>query len=145
MTHSQESCGRSNGLSLGHWELGIPWALGSGNWDFVILDELLHRLAACIHEVLRPAGQVGKRDLAHVDPQVVIQRREDVAELARALGPFAAEPIGGADNLAGPHAAASEKAAGNPRPMIAAAILVDRWCATELAPHHHGTIFVAPP
>src|SRR5436190_2402588 len=77
-------------------DLGILWSLGSCHWSFS--HELLHRRATGIHQILRPAAQVGDRDFAHVDAEVVIERGEDVAELDRPIGGLAAQAIGRADD-----------------------------------------------
>src|SRR5256885_1997888 len=82
-------------------------SIGIGLLALAISNQFLHRLAAGVHEVLRTTAEVVDGDFAHVDAEVVIKRREHVAELNRTLSRFAAEPVGGADHLAGLHPAAS--------------------------------------
>src|SRR5207248_2838516 len=101
-----------------------------------------HRGAAGIDEILRPAAQIGDRDLAHVNAQVVIEGGEDVAELDWSIGGFSAQPIGGADHLAGLHAAAGEQSARDARPMVAAGVFVDGGGSAELAPDDNRNILV---
>src|SRR2546426_5292587 len=93
-----------------------------------------HRRTTGIDEILRATAEVGERDFAHVDAEVVIERGEDVAELDRPVRCLAAEAISRANHLPGLHAAAGQQSAGNTRPMIATGVLVDRRRAAKLAP-----------
>src|SRR6266852_9501449 len=104
--------------------------------------QLAQRLAAAVHQVLRPAGQIVDRHLGHVDAKVMIEGGEDVAKLHRPLGHLAAQTISYADDLAGLHPATGQQGAGDARPMIATGILVDRRGAAELAPDYDGYILV---
>ena len=74
----------------------------------------------------------------------MIERGEDFAELHGALAGFPSEPVGGANHLPYFHAAAKKHRAGNARPMVAPAILVDRGRAPELAPDHNRHVLVQP-
>ena len=51
-------------------------------------------------------------------------------------------PVGRADHLPCPQAAAGQKRTGNVGPVVAAGVFVDLWRSSELAPHHHGHVFV---
>jgi len=51
--------------------------------------------------MLRPAARIIDRGCGRVDPQIVIQRRENLLEMNRSLLGVLAEAIGGADGLAG--------------------------------------------
>src|SRR5215469_10788129 len=55
------------------------------------------------HQVLGPAGRVVDGRGGRVDAEVVVQRREDLLEVDRPLPGVLAEPVGGADGLAGLH------------------------------------------
>src|SRR2546426_4012690 len=50
-------------------------------YDLLFSNQFLHRRTTGIDEILRATAEVGDRDFAHVDAQVVIERGEDVAEL----------------------------------------------------------------
>jgi len=78
-----------------------------------------------IDEVLRSSAQIVQRQLAGVDPHVVIQRREDVAVVYRAVGGDFAQEVGRADDLAGCHAAAGQQATVGVGPMITARVAVN--------------------
>ena len=54
------------------------------------------------------------------------------------------QPVGRADDLAGPHAAAGEQGAGDVRPVVAAGVLVDLGRAAELAPDDDRHVLVEP-
>src|SRR5262249_18582686 len=58
----------------------------------------------------------------------------DLAEVDGALLGVFAQAVGGADGLAGAHAAAGEQGAADLRPVVAAGLLVDARRAAELAP-----------
>src|SRR5438477_8907662 len=116
---------------------------GFGN-SFVIRisNQFLHRLAPGVHEVLRTTAEVVDGDFAHVNAEVVIKRREHVAELNRTLSRFAAEPVGGANHLTGLHPAAGQQSARHARPMVASRVVVDGWGAAKLAPDDEGNVLV---
>src|SRR4051812_15723284 len=107
---------------------------------FSILDELFHWFEA-INQILRTAGEIGHGCRCDVDAEVMIKGGEDFAELDGAIHGFTSEAIGGADDLTRFHSAASEQGAGDPRPMVASAIFVDRRSAAELAPDDNRNIF----
>src|SRR6185312_9929124 len=90
------------------------------------LHQFLQRLGVVVDEVLRPAGQVGDGGLAAVDAEVVVEGGEDLAEGDGALGAFAGLPVGCADDLPAAHPAARKHRARDARPVVAAAVLVDR-------------------
>src|SRR6266536_3462679 len=124
-------------------ELALTSRVGiDGQHEIRISNHLFHRRTASIDEILRPAAQIGDGDLAHVDAEVVIERGEDVAELDRPLRCLAAQAIRGPDYLAGFHAAASEHAARDARPMVTAGVFVDGRGAPELAPDNDRNILV---
>src|SRR5438046_307539 len=75
---------------------------------FSISNQFLHRLTAGIDQILRAARQVGDRRLAHVDAEIVIERREHIAKEHGAFSWFAAPAVRYADDLAGPDAAAGQ-------------------------------------
>src|SRR5207302_978047 len=112
--------------------------------SFGISNQFLHWLTAGIDEILRAACQIRDGGLAYVDAEVVVKRREDIAEQHGTFGGFAAPTVRRADGLAGPHAAAGEQSASDLRPMIAAGVLVDRRRAAKLAPHDDRDILVQP-
>jgi len=65
-----------------------------------------HGLGTVGDEEVRSAGKVLHGDLVYVDAEIVVEGGEDFAEGDRSFGGFAAEAIGGADDLAGFHSAA---------------------------------------
>ena len=76
-------------------------------------------------EKLRPAGEVGELRAGNIDAQLLIERREDVAEMNRPGAWLLAPAVGGAEDLAVTHAAAGYEGTANPWPVIAAAVGVD--------------------
>src|ERR1043166_8908503 len=72
-------------------------------------DQLAHRVDARLDQVLRPAVRVEDAHFIGVEPDVVVQRREDLGEFDRPPRRVAALAIGGADALPGPHPAAGEQ------------------------------------
>lgn len=104
-------------------------------------DEFRHGEPA-VDEVVGTAGEVGDGDLIGVDAELVIECGEDLAEVDTAVGDFAAEAVGGTDDVAGFHAAAGEEGAADLRPVVAAAVFVDLWGAAEFAPCDDGDVFV---
>ena len=103
------------------------------------LDQLSNRLRIVFDEILRPAVQVGERRGVGVDAQVVVERGEHLAERHRPVDRFAAQAVGRADHLPGPHAAAGQQRAVHLRPVVAARLAVDLRRAAELAPDDHRT------
>ena len=69
------------------------------------------QLGSALDEILWAAVEVIERDALRVDAEVVIERREHLAELHRAILGLAAESIGRADHLPGPHPAARQQRA----------------------------------
>src|SRR5262245_35573606 len=124
------------------WRFGFGNSLVIGLFSSVISHQFLHRHTARIDQILRATAQVSNRDLAHVDAEVVVERREDVAELDWPVGGLAAQAIRRANHLSGLHPAAGQQPTRNSRPMIAAGVLVDRRCAAELAPNDYGNVLV---
>src|SRR5260370_41904247 len=96
-------------------------------------------------EVVRPARKVGELRGANIDPQTLIERGEDVAEMngpgVRLLAPAGRR----AEHLTAAHAAARHQRAANARPMVAAAVRVDPRCAAELAPDDYRNIIQKMP
>ena len=77
-----------------------------------------------------------------IDTEVMVKGGKDFAESNGAFVGFAAKPVGGADGLAGVHAAAGKQGAGDARPVIAAGVGVDFGGAAEFAPNDEGDVFV---
>lgn len=99
-------------------------------------------MGAVGNKEVRAAGKVLDSDLVYVDAEIVVERREDLAEGDGAFVGLAAEAIRGADDLAGFHFAGQERAS-DPRPVargipwrlwewvrifLAAVITVNRNC-----------------
>src|SRR5258708_25728792 len=97
-------------------------------------NQFLDRLGVVVYQVLGAAGEVGEGDLGGVDPEVVVEGGEDFAELNGSGVAFAGLAIGGADDLAGLHAAAGKQGAGDTGPVVAGAILVDGARGCGLSP-----------
>src|ERR1051325_4238516 len=104
--------------------------------------QLADGLRAAIDEKLRAAREIVDRDFVHVGAQIVVKRGEYFAEGHGPFHRFAAEPVSRADDLPGLHPAAEEHGAGDARPMIASAVLVDRRRAAELAPNDDRNVLV---
>src|SRR5262249_40150743 len=102
----------------------------------------LHGLQTVLDEELRTAIQIWHGDLVHVDAEAVVKRGEDFAELHGAFHGFAAQTVGGANDVSRLHAAAENQPTGDPRPVIPAGVLVDRRRATKFAPDDYGHIFL---
>src|SRR6185503_5099019 len=100
-------------------------------------NQFANGLVIVVHEILRASGKIVERDLVGVDAEIVIQRREDFTEVHGPFHGFAAQPIRGANDLADFHSTTEQRRAGNTRPMIPPAVLVDRRRAAELAPDNH--------
>ena len=114
---------------------------GQGRAGDARLKHFLERFPA-VHEVLRATGEVGEGDLVRIKADTVVERGEDFAEVEGAVIGLAAEAVRGADDLAGPHAAAGQHGAGNLRPVVAAGVVVDLRRAAELAPKDHRHVLV---
>src|SRR5207248_10760095 len=89
-----------------------------------------------VEQVHRPAGAV-RDGGGRVEAEVVIKRGEDVLEGDGPVLRDLAQPVGLADDLAGPQPAAGQQGAGDRRPVVATAIAVDLGGAAELAPDDH--------
>src|SRR5438094_456079 len=57
-----------------------------------------------VHEVMRPAREIGYGGLINVNPNVVVKRREDLLEMQRPVVGFAAQAVGRTNHLSGLHA-----------------------------------------
>src|SRR5262249_12053464 len=90
----------------------------------------------------RASGEIWNGYFVHVNVQTLVKRGEHFRETDRTFRGFTTEPIGCADDLPVAHSTTGEHRAGNARPMIATAILVDRGCPSKFAPHHDRHIFV---
>ena len=73
---------------------------------------------------------------------MAIERGEHFGKVNGAVDDLAAEPVGGADHLPGPEAAAGEEPAADLRPVVAPGVLVDQRRASELPPGDDGHILV---
>src|SRR5436190_19267150 len=111
-----------------------PWIVS------MISNQFANWLMIVIDQILRASGQVVQRHLVRIDAQVVVEGREDFAELHRALHRFATQAIGRANHLANLHSAAKHHRARDARPMIASAIIVDGRCAAEITPNDYGHV-----
>ena len=87
-----------------------------------------------IDEILRSAGMIVQRDLGHIDAELAVKRRKDLAEGHRTVRGLRGDLVRGADDLTVTHAATGEKSAVHPRPVIAACFRIDGGCAAKLAP-----------
>src|SRR4030095_15967550 len=108
----------------------------------VISAQFLQRQTTGLDEVLRPTGQIVDRGFCDVDAEVMIQRCENFPEAHWAFNRLAAEAIRRANDLAVAHRTSGEQRARDTRPMIAPGVLIDRWRASELTPHHDSDILV---
>src|SRR5437016_4313445 len=90
-----------------------------------------------IDQVLRAAHRIDDGRGGRIDAQVVIQGGKHFLERDRAIPGIFPQPIGGANHLARPHAAASQQGTTYLRPVIAAGALVDARRAAEFAPGNH--------
>ena len=106
------------------------------------LHQFGHGAASGFDEVVRAAGEVENGGFVRVNAKVVIESGKDFAEPDGAFVRFAAESVGGADGLAGFHAAAGKQGAGDARPMVAAGVGVDFGGAAEFSPNNEGNVFV---
>ena len=106
------------------------------------LHKFGHGTASGFDEVVRAAGKVGDGGFVRVNAEVVVKRGKDFAEPDGSFLGFAAESVGGADGLAGFHAAAGKQSAGDARPVIASGVCVDFWGASEFAPNDERNVFV---
>ena len=64
-----------------------------------------------VNQRVRATGEVGEGGLVRVESEVVIERREDFAEVDAALGNLPAQSVRRADDLPGAEAATSEQPA----------------------------------
>ena len=111
-----------------------------GRWS----DDFADREVARVNEVLGGAGEVEDAGVLGIDSGAVIERGEDFLEgYGASLWSFAVA-IGGADDLSGFHAAASENGGIGLRPVIAAVIGVDSGSAAEFSPDDDGDIAIEP-
>ena len=107
-------------------------------------NQLRDRITA-VEQVLWAAAVVGDRHMAGVDPELTIERREDVLIVDRPiLGDFA-EAVGGSDHLTGRQTTAGEQTAGGLGPVIAAGVPIDPRCPPELTPSHDADVIRQPP
>ena len=70
----------------------------------------------------------------------MVDRGQNIAIVNRSGFGLGGCLIGGANDLADPHASTREKSTLDGSPVIAASILVDFWRATKFAPHDDGHI-----
>jgi hypothetical protein len=86
------------------------------------------------NQSLRPASQVGQRQLRGRDAEVLIERREDFMDVNGPLADRIAETGRGTDDLAGANSAARQKRARHRRPVVSTGVAVDPRGTAELAP-----------
>src|SRR5262249_11181344 len=100
--------------------------------------QFLHR--RLLRQMLRAAGGIIHGVRHWVEAQIVIDRGHDFAESGGpGRGKFA-QAVGGADDLAGLHAAAGHDGTAYLRPVVAAGAVVDARRAAEFAPGNYGHI-----
>src|SRR5438477_4721504 len=95
-------------------------------------DELGYRIAI-VQQVLRPAAEIEQGGRG-VDPEDVVERRQDVLGIVGARGRVLAVGARGADVLSHLEPAAREEHAAGAGPVVPAAVLVDPRRASEFAP-----------
>ena len=94
---------------------------------------------------MRPAVEVVAGGGVRINAKRVVQRGVHLAKGDRPFTGLSAEAVGRADDLPMLESAAGEQAAGDSRPVVAAGILVDGWCAAEFAPANHDDVLVETP
>src|SRR5688572_24427347 len=100
----------------------LPWMVSMS------ADQLPHGLVT-VHQELRATREIVHRDFAHVDPEVVVERREYFSELHRAFHRFTTEPVRRANHLADLHSST---------------ILINGGRAAKFTPHDYGHILLQP-
>ena len=105
----------------------------------------MQRLRVVLDEVMRSAVEVVDRGGVRINAKRVVQRGVHLAKGDRPFTGLSAEAVGRADDLPMLESAAGEQAAGDSRPVVAAGILVDGWCAAEFAPANHDDVLVETP
>ena len=106
------------------------------------LDQFADGLGAVFDEVARATLGVFDGGGVHVDAEVVVEGGEDFLKGDGAAVGFAAETVGGADDLAALHAAAGEEGHGDAGPVVATDLGADARGAAEFAPDEDGDVFV---
>src|SRR5579872_234540 len=92
----------------------------------------------------RPATDVVDHRM-RVDAEVVVDGGQHVAVVDRLVLRLRGRGVGRAEHLAGTHAAAGQQRSVDPRPVVAAGVLVDLRRAPELAPDHQRHVAVKAP
>src|SRR6516165_8136645 len=105
------------------------------NREIPCLSNQFRQRPVIADQVVRTAGKVGKLRAGHIDPQALIEGGEDVTEMNRPGMRLLTPACRRAENLPAAHTASRHQGAGNLRPVVAAAILVDPRCAAKLAPN----------
>ena len=85
---------------------------------------------------------VGEGDFVHIDAEVMVERGEDFAEGDGAVCGLRADLVGGADDLAVAHVAASEHGAGDAGPVVAPAFGIDDGGAAKFPPDDDGDVLL---
>src|SRR5882672_2677893 len=116
----------------------------TGTCRRLTLNQLPQRLVVRVENIVRTAGEVRDRRLVGVDPQVAVQRGENLLETHGTLGSVLAQPVGRADHLSRPQPTAGQHGAGDLRPVVAAALAVDLGRPAELAPDDDADVLVEP-
>ena len=93
-----------------------------------------------INQKLGASGRIHDGGRGDIDPEVVIEGRDDFLHVDRSLLGILAEPVGGTDRLSGPHSAPCEIGAADLGPVISPSTVVDFRRAPKLAPDHDGHI-----
>src|SRR5205085_1451595 len=105
------------------------------------LDQFCDRIVVG-QKIVRATESIQYGRVFDIDAHAVVEGGEDLLEVNRARGRLFTEAVGGADDLSRSHAAAGQQGAGDTRPVIASAVLVDARRPSELAPDDNGYILV---
>ena len=96
----------------------------------------MQRLRVVLDEVMRSAVEVVDRGGVRINAKRVVKRGVHLAKGDRPFTGLSAEAVGRADDLPMLESAAGEQAAGDSRPVVAAALAVHLGRAAKFAPRH---------
>ena len=117
-------------------------AVASGHWGGQLYQ--LGNHVTVFDQVLWSTAEVRQLDVTDVEPELSVERGEDLLVVDRSVLGHFGKAIGRTNDLPHLHAATSQDASGNLRPMIAATIGVDPGCPTHLSPHDDRHILFQP-
>lgn len=109
--------------------------VGPAGWLHQFFDDL-----AVVDEVLWAAVGVGQGDGVWVDSELVVDRGEDLLDVDWSVLSDFTEAVGGSDELAVLHAAASQEERRGAGPVISAGVSVDPRSSSELSGHHDDRV-----